>query len=467
MSGKDRPEAFLNVQSSASGQRWVQRLSPSEQNTAIAIAQTLDIPELVGRVMAGRGVTLDTAQEFLNPAIRNLMPDPDVLTDMDVVTDRIAAAIKSDESVAIFGDYDVDGACASALMFRFLAEHGQNPRIYIPDRIFEGYGPNPDAIRELAQGGATLIITVDCGATSFEALEEAAKLGVDVVVLDHHQMGPETPKSVGLVNPNRQDDLSGLGYLCAAGVVFITLASVIRKLRKEGFYGDTLEPPDLLSWLDLVALATVCDVVPLQGLNRAFVIKGLQVMARQQNAGLKALMRVGRLDGPPRTYHLGFVLGPRINAGGRIGDAALGSRLLTTDDEHLATEIAEQLEMLNQERQRAEKQMLEQAIAEADAEVSQRKRTRSSRYRERGLASWNCGTSRLQAERPVQKASVCHCIRQFRERIRFRPFHKRSRPWSSGSRRCRCWLVRERGRSCDGGRPDRDERQAGRTARIF
>ena len=370
MSGKDRPEAFLNVQSSASGQRWVQRLSPSEQNTAIAIAQTLDIPELVGRVMAGRGVKLDTAQEFLNPAIRNLMPDPDVLTDMDVVTDRIAAAIKSDESVAIFGDYDVDGACASALMFRFLAAHGQNPRIYIPDRIFEGYGPNPDAIRELAQGGATLIITVDCGATSFEALEEAAKLGVDVVVLDHHQMGPETPKSVGLINPNRQDDLSGLGYLCAAGVVFVTLASVIRKLRKEGFYGDTLEPPDLLSWLDLVALATVCDVVPLQGLNRAFVIKGLQVMARQQNAGLKALMRVGRLDGPPRTYHLGFVLGPRINAGGRIGDAALGSRLLTTDDEHLATEIAEQLEMLNQERQRAEKQMLEQAIAEADAEVS-------------------------------------------------------------------------------------------------
>ncbi|MGI9350684.1 MAG: single-stranded-DNA-specific exonuclease RecJ [Rhizobiaceae bacterium] len=370
MSVTEAPEAFLNVRSSASGQRWVQRLSPAGQNTALAIAQTLDVPELIGRVMAGRGVTLEGAEKFLHPAIRDLMPDPDVLTDIGVVTERISSSIRNSETVAIFGDYDVDGACASALMFRFLSAHGLASRIYIPDRIFEGYGPNPDAIRELAESGTTLIITVDCGATSFEALEEAAKLGVDVVVLDHHQMGPELPKCVGLVNPNRQDDLSGLGYLCAAGVVFLTLAAIIRNLRNDTFYNDQMPAPDLLSWLDLVALATVCDVVPLQELNRAFVVKGLQVMGTQQNAGLKALMRVSRLDGPPRTYHLGFVLGPRINAGGRIGDAALGSRLLTTDDDHLAAEIAGQLELLNQERQRAEKKMLEEAIAEADAEVT-------------------------------------------------------------------------------------------------
>ncbi|MEM9277895.1 MAG: single-stranded-DNA-specific exonuclease RecJ [Pseudomonadota bacterium] len=370
MLSKENPDAFLNVQSSVTGQRWVQRLSQQDQNTALAIAQTLDIPELIGRVMAGRGVALEEAGSFMSPAVKDLMPDPDVLTDMKTVTARISKAIQNTETVAIFGDYDVDGACSSALMFRFLAAHGLEPRIYIPDRIFEGYGPNPDAIRELVNGGATLIITVDCGATSFEALEEAAGLGVDVVVLDHHQMGAELPKCVGLVNPNRQDDLSGLGHLCAAGVVFMTLVSVARELRNSGYYSDERKPADILAWLDLVALATVCDVVPLEGLNRAFVVKGLQVMGSQRNAGLKALMRVGRLDGPPRTYHLGFVLGPRINAGGRIGDAALGARLLTTEDEHLAREIAEQLEMLNQERQKAEARMLEEAIAEADAEVS-------------------------------------------------------------------------------------------------
>lgn len=371
MSGQVSSEPFLNISASASGQTWLPRLSKNQQNLALTISQTLDIPELVGRVMAGRGVTPPDARDFLNPTIRQLMPDPDTLTDMKPATDRIVSAIQKREKVAVFGDYDVDGACSSALMYRFFSAHGVNPRIYIPDRIFEGYGPNPGAIRELVNDGATLIITVDCGATSFEALETASELGVDVVVLDHHQMGDKKPECVGLVNPNRQDDLSGLGHLCAAGVVFMTLVSVSRALKAAGLYNDGKQkPPDLLAWLDLVALATVCDVVPLQGLNRAFVVKGLQVMSQQRNAGLKALMRIGRLDGPPRTYHLGFVLGPRINAGGRIGDAALGARLLTTDDEHVAKEIAEQLELLNQERQRAEAKMLEEAIAEADAELS-------------------------------------------------------------------------------------------------
>ena len=361
--------AFLDVKSSASGQRWVERLDVKARNTALAISQTLDVPELIGRVMAGRGVELEEAESFLSPSIRNLMPDPDVLTDMKAATARICDAIQQNQQVAIFGDYDVDGASSSALMSKFLSHHGIKNEIYIPDRIFEGYGPNPDAINTLIDNGAKLIITVDCGATSFEALEEAANRKTDVVVLDHHQMGDDLPKCAALVNPNRQDDLSGLGHLCAAGVVFMTLVACVRELRTRGVYKDNFKAPDLLSWLDLTALATVCDVVPLKGLNRAFVVKGLQVMSQQQNIGLRALMRVGRLDGPPRPYHLGFVLGPRINAGGRIGDAALGSRLMTTEDDMLAEEIAQQLEDLNKQRQAAEKIMLEQAIAEAEAEM--------------------------------------------------------------------------------------------------
>ncbi len=361
--------AFLDVTSSASNQRWVERLDNKSRNTALAISQTLGIPELIGRVMAGRGVVLEDASAFLAPSIRDLMPDPNVLTDMQAATTRICDAIQGNQQVAIFGDYDVDGASSSALMAKFLSHHGIENEIYIPDRIFEGYGPNPDAINTLIENGAKLIITVDCGATSFEALEEAAKNNTDVIVLDHHQMGDEKPKCVALVNPNRQDDLSGLGHLCAAGVVFMTLVASVRELRSRGLYNDTFKAPDLLSWLDLAALATVCDVVPLKGLNRAFVVKGLQVMSQQKNIGLRALMRVGRLDGPPRPYHLGFVLGPRINAGGRIGDAALGSRLMTTDDDILAEEIAQQLEDLNKQRQAAEKIMLEQAIAEAEAEM--------------------------------------------------------------------------------------------------
>ena len=361
--------AFLDVKSSAGGQRWVERLDAKARNTALAISQTLDVPELIGRVMAGRGVELNDAQAFLSPSIRDLMPDPDFLTDMKQATSRICDAIQHNQQIAIFGDYDVDGASSSALMSKFLSHHGVNNEIYIPDRIFEGYGPNPDAINTLIDNGAKLIITVDCGATSFEALEEAANKKTDVVVLDHHQMGELLPKCAALVNPNRQDDLSGLGHLCAAGVVFMTLVACVRELRTRGIYKDNFKTPDLLSWLDLTALATVCDVVPLKGLNRAFVVKGLQVMSQQQNIGLRALMRVGRLDGPPKPYHLGFVLGPRINAGGRIGDAALGSRLMTTEDDILAEEIAQQLEDLNKQRQAAEKIMLEQAIAEAEAEM--------------------------------------------------------------------------------------------------
>ena len=358
--------AFLEVEHSAGGQRWSERLTGKLANIALAISQTHDVPELVARVIAARGVGIDEAERFLSPTIRDLMPDPASFTDMQKAAERIAKAIVDKEHVAIFGDYDVDGAASSALLSRFLTHYSISNEIYIPDRIFEGYGPNPAAIGELVKNGAKLIVTVDCGATSFDALKEAEKLGVDVVVLDHHQMGEELPICHALVNPNRQDDMSGQGHLCAAGVVFITLVSVLKHFRETK---EPCSPPVLLEWLDLVALATICDVVPLKGVNRAFVVKGIQFMRGRKNPGLVALAQVARLDGPVAPYHLGFLLGPRINAGGRIGDAALGARLLSCEDPYEANEIAEQLEMLNKERQQIETHMLEEAISEAEAEI--------------------------------------------------------------------------------------------------
>ncbi len=367
MVGEGEKRSFLEVSKSASGHNWCERLTRAESNLALAISQKHDIPELIARVIAARGINIEDTPSFLDPTIRELLPDPSTFTDMDRASARIASAIENKERVAIFGDYDVDGASSSALLARYLGFFGIAHEIYIPDRIFEGYGPNPAAIGELVDKGAQLIVTVDCGATSFKALEEAEKRGVDVVVLDHHQMGEKLPSCYALINPNRQDDMSGQGHLCAAGVVFITLVAVSRILRDKGV--STL--PGLLGWLDLVALATVCDVVPLKGVNRAFVVKGLQIMRGRSNRGIVALAQTARLDGPLEAYHLGFILGPRINAGGRIGDAALGARLLSSDDENECDDIARQLEMLNKERQAAEVKMLEEAVSEAEAEIGE------------------------------------------------------------------------------------------------
>lgn len=357
---------FLNVASSARGLVWRERLEPTAALMATAISQRYGLPELLGRVLAARGVTLDEVPTVLDPTLKALMPDPSTVTDMDKAARRVADAIMAREPIAIFGDYDVDGACSSALMHRFLAAHGLAARIYIPDRLFEGYGPNVQAIESLVRDGARLIITVDCGTTSIEPLAAAAPLGAEVVVVDHHQADERLPAVAAVVNPNRQDDLSGLGHLCAAGVTFLLLVAVTRELRQRGHYKGDAPPPDLLSLLDLVALATVCDVVPLQGLNRAFVVKGLQVMRTRKTVGLRALADAAGLDQPPTPYHLGFILGPRINAGGRIGDAGLGARLLSTDDETEAARIAVLLDKLNRERKAIETQMLEEAVAEAD-----------------------------------------------------------------------------------------------------
>lgn len=363
----DSDRFFLGVEKSASGRAWRDRLDARGLARATTITQRLGTPELLARVLAGRGVEADEVEAYLDPTIKNLMPDPSVLTGMDAAAARLADAITRKENVAIFGDYDVDGATSAALLTRFLRQCRLDPIVHIPDRIFEGYGPNVDAIQSFAGKGATLLVTVDCGTTSNAVLLDAKKLGLDTVVLDHHQADEMLPEAVAIVNPNRADDLSGLGYLCAAGIVFMTLVALTRELRRRDFFDATRPPPDLLSMLDLVALGTVADVVPLKGLNRAFVAKGLIAMRRREQIGLTALMDAARLNGPPEAFHLGFLLGPRINAGGRIGRADLGVQLMLQDDAIEAGRIAAELDRLNGERKLIEASALEQAEAEAMA----------------------------------------------------------------------------------------------------
>jgi len=358
----ERP--FLGVQSSVTGKIWRDRLDEAGRARALAIAQLSGLSDLMSRILAGRDVAPDDALGFLDPTLRTLLPDPFALTAMEAATERLVSAILRRETVAIFGDYDVDGACSAALLAEFLDYCGTPRLLHIPDRITEGYGPNVEAIRGLARQGAKLLVTVDCGTTSYEPFIEAKKLGLDALTLDHHQAPENLPEAV-VVNPNRQDDISGQGALCAAGVVFLTLVAVNRALRQSGYWREHPEP-DLLLGLDLVALATVADVAPLTGLNRAFVVKGLALMRNRARPGLRALADVAGVNGPPRAWHLGFQLGPRINAGGRIGDAALGAKLMLEPDDLQAGLIAAELDRLNGERQVLEKAMVEQAMAQAE-----------------------------------------------------------------------------------------------------
>jgi single-stranded-DNA-specific exonuclease len=358
---------FLGVERSATGRVWRDRLDERGNVRALDIVQRHGLPELLARILAGRGVASEDVDMFLDPTVKKLLPDPHTVTDMEAAASRIADAVVGGENVAIFGDYDVDGATSVALLASYLRDAGIEPLIHIPDRIFEGYGPNVDAIRSLRGRGASLLVTVDCGTVSHEPLAEAAKLGLATVVIDHHQADETLPMAHAVVNPNRQDDLSGLGHLAAVGLVFVTLVALTRELRRRGFWTETRPEPDLLGMLDLVALGTVADVVPLKGLNRAFVSKGLIAMRRRERIGLTALMDVARLNGPPEPWHLGFMLGPRINAGGRIGRADLGARLLMMDDDTEAGRIAAELDRLNRERQTIEQATLAEAEAEAMA----------------------------------------------------------------------------------------------------
>ena len=355
---------FLGVERSLMGRPWRPRLDDAGEARALAIAQASGQSELMARVLAGRGVGLDEVARHLEPTLRDLMPDPFGLRDMEAATARLVAAVRGQEHVAIFGDYDVDGAASAALLSEYLEACGCATTIHIPDRVAEGYGPNSEAMAAFAAQGASLVVTVDCGAASHEPFVAARRLGLDVVVFDHHQAPEILPEAVAIVDPNRQDDLSGLGHLCAAGVVFMGLVALNRALRESGFFVGRAAP-DLLAALDLVALATVADVVPLVGLNRAFVLRGLATMRQRKRPGLAALFDAAGADGPPRAYHLGFLIGPRINAGGRIGDSALGARLLTTRDDLRAREIADELDRLNRARQEIEVAMLAEAEAEA------------------------------------------------------------------------------------------------------
>jgi single-stranded-DNA-specific exonuclease len=359
---------FLGVENSACGRSWRDRLDERGAAQALAIAQRHDnVPELLARILAGRGVAAEDVPGFLDPTVRALMPDPHTLAGMADAAARIADAVMRGETVAIFGDYDVDGATSAATLARFLRHAGLDPLIHIPDRLFEGYGPNVEAVRALAAKGATLLVTVDCGTTSHEPLAEAKRLGVDVVVIDHHLADEVLPPALAVVNPNRLDDLSGLGHLAAVGLVFMAVVAVNRELRARGFWTEARPEPDLLGALHLVALGTVADVVPLKGLNRAFVTKGLLALRRREHIGLTALMDIARLGGPPEPWHLGFLLGPRINAGGRIGRATLGVDLLLQEDPSEAARLAEELDRLNRDRQAIEIATLAQAEAEAMA----------------------------------------------------------------------------------------------------
>ena len=350
--------AFLNVEHSLLGRRWVGP-SDAEHRAAEALAQQSHLPLPLCMLLAKRGVEANAIDGFLAPSLRDLLPDPLMLRDMKKAAERLISALTVHQKIAIFADYDVDGGASAALLLIWLREMGHQATLYIPDRIDEGYGPNVEAMQALA-AAHDLIICVDCGTLSHEPI--AAARAADVVVLDHH-LGAETlPSALAVVNPNRQDEDGALSHLCAAGVVFLLLVETNRQLRALGQTG-----PDLMGFLDLVALATVADVAPLIGVNRAFVRQGLKVMARRERLGLRVLADCARLDTAPSAYSLGFVLGPRINAGGRIGQADLGARLLATTDPHEAQALAQRLEVLNNERREIEAAVRVQALAQAQA----------------------------------------------------------------------------------------------------
>lgn len=360
------PEPVLGVARSLSGRRWIWR--DGQSRIGIGIAQRHGVPEIVGRLLAARGLGIEDAAHFLEPTLRALLPDPSILADMDVAATRIAHAVTQGETVAVFGDYDVDGACSGALMVSLLRDLGCTVHTHVPDRIAEGYGPNAPALQALVVRGARLIVCVDCGTAAAAALA-MVKGQADVVVIDHHKAEGPPPRILATVNPNRLDCSSGLTTLCAAAVAFMTAVATVRALRRSGFFARRAEP-DLLGLLDLVALATVCDVMPLTGLNRALVRQGLKVMARRARPGLAALLDIAETRDRPTAMTCGFGLGPRINAAGRISEADLGLRLLLCQDPIEARALAATLDAVNRQRQEVEAAMLEHALAAASEQAA-------------------------------------------------------------------------------------------------
>ncbi len=360
------PPAAFGVSQSFSGRRW--RLRQTDDTQVRTLSRDHGISPLLARVLAGRGAAAGDIRDLLNPTLKRLLPEPFLLTDMERAVARVQGAIEADEKIAVFGDYDVDGSCSAALVYEFLAALGRPPRVYIPDRMTEGYGPSPRAMQILKDEGGDLLVTVDCGATAQAALNTARDIGLDVIVLDHHA-AEVMPQALAHVNPNRVGDSSGLYHLCAAGVTFLFLVALHRSLRAGGWFErNGVTPPDLMESLDLVGLATVCDVVPLVGVNRAFVRGGLAKLSDLKRKGFAALARVSETKAPFTAHHLGFVFGPRINAGGRIGKCSLGVELLTSTDEGVCDDVALLLDTHNRERQTIEAIILEDAITMAAAQ---------------------------------------------------------------------------------------------------
>ena len=347
---------------SLGGNLW--QVAAVDERLAELLVQRYNLPYLIAKIMVLRGVGAEDAADFLNPKINTLMPDPYVLKDMQKAAERIAAAIIEKQRIAVIGDYDVDGATSTSVLRLFLRSVGIEPEVHIPDRE-EGYGPSVQAVDDFKAKGAELLITLDCGTTAFTPLEHAASLGFDVIVLDHHEAEVRLPKIYAVVNPKRLDeenDYPYLKYMAAVGVVFMTVVAVNRELRKRGFYTAERPEPDLKKWLDLVALGTVCDVVPLKGLNRAYVGQGLKIMAARGNRGLTTLMDKANLAEAPTAFHLGFVLGPRINACGRVGDAAMGNQLLCCDNDYQAQLLVDKLNEFNVARKDIENHVMLSAI---------------------------------------------------------------------------------------------------------
>lgn len=351
----------FNEQKSIGGNVW--QRTKFDERLAEALMQHTGMPYIVAGILASRGITPQNAESFLYPKLQTLMPNPSCLKDMDIAAKRLAQAVMNNEKIGIIGDYDVDGATSSAVLRRFLEFFGLQVKVHIPDRE-EGYGPSNQAFAEFAAENIKLVVTTDCGTTAFDVLDKAAAQGFDVIVLDHHEAEVRLPKILAVVNPKRLDennDYPYLKYMAAVGVVYMTIVAINRELRQGGFY-NTHQAPDLLKWLDMVALGTVCDVVPLLGLNRAYVKQGLKVMAQRQNLGIKALLDSASLAEAPSAFHLGYVLGPRINAGGRVGDASVGNNLLCTDDAVIAQKLADNLNKFNAERKDIESYVLLNAI---------------------------------------------------------------------------------------------------------
>ena len=358
---------FLGVERSVTGKRWQTRLK--DERLATALAQRFELHDVVARVLAARDVQLDDAALFLNPTLKSTLPDPGHLLEMQAAVERLTRAIRDGETVGVLGDYDVDGATSSALIVNFFAALGQTVPVYIPDRQNEGYGPNLPALLKLQEQGASVVITVDCGTTAYDPLEAAADAGIEIIVVDHHVAEPRLPAGALVINPNRADEDSPCGQLAAVGVTFLLLVALNRALRDASWYDEAHPEPNLLSFLDLVALGTICDVVPLTGVNRALVTQGLKVLASRRNPGIAALADVAKVDKPLDAYHAGFVLGPRVNAGGRVGDSGLGVRLLTTQDTSEARAVAQLLDDYNGERKEIELGVQEAAMMQAEEQA--------------------------------------------------------------------------------------------------